>query len=58
MKLAGLALMGPKDMPMLCIIRRTMFGPYEGHVLAISTIGLLLDARKGSNFHWLVINAK
>ena len=29
----------------------TMFGPYQGHVLTISTITLLLDDLSGSNFH-------
>ena len=36
--------MGQRDISMLCSIRRTMFGQYQGHVLAISTITFLLDA--------------
>ena len=35
-----------------------MFGPYQGHVFAISTISLLLDAYTCSNCHWKVISAK
>ena len=30
---------------------RAIFGPYKGHVLAISTISLVVDASNGSNFH-------
>ena len=34
-----------------------MFGPYEGHVLAISTVYWFLVAWNGLNFHWRVMQA-
>ena len=32
MKLSGLRQMGPRDMSMLCLIKRTMLGPCLGHI--------------------------
>ena len=37
---------------------RAMLGPCLGHVLAISTISLLLDDWNGSTFHWRDMHAK
>ena len=35
MTLSGLRLIGPRDMSMLCPIRKTMLGPCLGHIRAI-----------------------
>ena len=37
---------------------KAMFGPYQSHVLAISTISLLLDGWNGSKVHWRDMHAK